>query len=322
MEEQIVYTALEKLHHIPGIRSHWEQKGVLDGLLNLTIDGKQYFFTVKVQTEPRAYQLPLIEAYHQRYENFLLIAGHLFPKIKEQLQQNGIAYLEANGNIFLHKDGLFLLVDTHSTFQLNKKNSNRAFTKTGLKVVFYLLQHQDAIHLTQRELARKTHVGLGTIPQVIKGLKKTGYLIALNNKTYEWENRMSLLERWIAEYATTLKPKLQKERYTFKNDWRNIPFDTAKTVWGGEPAADLLTNHLRPEKFLIYTQESRMELIKNYRLIPDKNGEIEVLDMFWPKNEYVTAPPLLVYADLRLEGGKRNKETAEKIYDEYIQPNL
>jgi hypothetical protein len=65
-----------------------------------------------------------------------------------------------------------------------------------------------------------------------------------------------------------------------------------------------------------------MDLIKNYRLMPDKNGEIEVLDMFWNPTEGKTAPPLLVYTELMLEGGKRNKETAEKIYNEYIQPNL
>ncbi|MDD4729925.1 MAG: type IV toxin-antitoxin system AbiEi family antitoxin [Dysgonamonadaceae bacterium] len=29
-----------------------------------------------------------------------------------------------------------------------------------------------------------------------------------------------------------------------------------------------------------------------------------------------------MYADLLLEGGKRNNETAEIIYNEYIQPNL
>jgi hypothetical protein len=189
-------------------------------------------------------------------------------------------------------------------------------------VLFYLLQHKEAINLTQRELADMTDVGLGNIPQVIEGLKETGYLIPLNNKTYVWENRKALLERWVAEYATILRPKLVKERYALKGTWQEIKFDNYKTVWGGEPAADILTNHLRPEKFLIYTKENRMNMIKNHRLMPDKNGEVEVLDMFWNKNYGKTAPPIVVYADLMLEGGKRNKETAVKIYNEYIEPNI
>jgi len=65
-----------------------------------------------------------------------------------------------------------------------------------------------------------------------------------------------------------------------------------------------------------------MDLIKNYGLIPGDDGEIEVLEMFWKPEYGKTAPLLLVYADLLLEGGKRNKETAENIYHDHIQPNL
>lgn len=32
---------------------------------------------------------------------------------------------------------------------------------------------------------------------------------------------------------------------------------------GGEPAADILTNHLRPEKVIIYTKDNRIDLIKD-----------------------------------------------------------
>jgi len=60
-----------------------------------------------------------------------------------------------------------------------------------------------------------------------------------------------------------LKPKLIKERYAIKDQWRNISFNTSKTAWGGEPAADILTNHLRPEKVIIYTKDNRIDLIKD-----------------------------------------------------------
>lgn len=322
MEQEIVHIALENLNQITGIYALWRNKEPLDGVLEITFNGLKHTFTVEAKREVRTHQLQQVEDYFQRYEDFLLVANRIFPKIKEELRQKGIPYLEGNGNIFLKKKGLFLFVDTQKPLDIEKTKGNRAFTKTGLKVLFYLLQHKEAINLTQRELADKADVGLGNIPQVIDGLKETGYLIPFNNKTYVWENRKALLDRWVEEYTTTLKPKLIKERYTLKGPWQDINFDTDKTVWGGEPAADILTNYLRPEKFLIYTRENRMDLIKNYRLMPGKNGEVEVLDMFWKINDGKTAPPILVYADLILEGGKRNKETAEKIYNEYIQPNL
>jgi hypothetical protein len=322
MKQEIVNIALENMCKNIDLQVAYENNGQLDGALKMAYNGQRYSFTIEIKRELRAHQLHKVEEYYKHYENYLLVANHIFPKIKEELREKGIPYLEANGNIFLKKKKLFLFVDTQKPLDIEKNKGNRAFTKTGLKVLFYLLQHKEAINLTQRELAEEVNVALGNIPQVIEGLKETGYLIPLNNKTYTWQNRKALLERWIAEYTTVLKPKLFKEKYALKGNWGKIQFDNHKTVWGGEPAADIITNHLRPEKFIIYTKENRIDLIKNYKLMPDKNGEIEVLEMFWKPTEGKTAPPLLVYAELMMEGGKRNKETAEKIYYEYIQPNL
>lgn len=322
MEEEIVDIAIQNLNQITGIHACWRHNGHLDGVLETTFNGLKYNFTVEVKREVRTYQLQQVEDYFHRYDDFLLLANRIFPKIKEELRQKGIPYLEASGNIFLKKKGMFLFVDTQKPLDFGKNKGNRAFTKTGLKVLFYLLQHKEAINLTQRELADRADVGLGTIPQVIEGLKETGYLIPLNSKTYVWEKRKALLERWVTEYPIRLRPKLIRERYTIKGQWQDIRFNTDNTVWGGEPGADILTNHLRPEKFMIYSRESRMDLIKNYGLMPDMHGEVEVLDMFWKNNDWKIAPPIVLYADLVLEGGKRNKETAEKIYNEYIRPNL
>ena len=322
MNQEIIDIALENLDQIFDIQAFYRNEGPLDGVLDLTFNGNKRRFTVEVKREVGTHLLTQMEDYYQRHEDFLLVALRIFPKIKAKLRQRGIPYLEGNGNLFLKKKDLFLFIDTQKPLDIEKKGGNRAFTKTGLKVLFYLLQHKEAVNLPQRELAEEVGVALGNIPQVIEGLKETGFLIQLNNKTYAWENRKGLLERWIAEYETVLRPKLLKERYTLKSDWHILPLDGNHSVWGGEPAADILTNHLRPEKFILYTKENRTDLIKNYKLMPDKNGDTEVLEMFWKNKNLKTAPPLLVYADLMIEGGKRNKETAEKIYDEYIGPNL
>lgn len=322
MNQEIIHIAIENLKQTAGIKAFWKAKGPLDGVFDFTVNDHKYTFVIDVKNEIRAHQLQQFTDFNNSHKYFLLVANRIFPKIKEELRQRGISYLEANGNVFIKKEGVFVFVDTQKPLNIDKSRGNRAFTKTGLKVLFYLLQHKDAINLTQRELAEKTDVGLGNIPQVIDGLKETGFLIPLNKRTFLWENRKGLLDRWAAEYATVLRPKLKKQRFALKGQWQNLKFDNNKTLWGGEPAADILTNHLRPEKFLIYTIENRMELIKKYRLVPDNNGEIEVLEMFWkPQNEQ-TVPPILVYTDLITAGGKRNMETAEKIYHEFIQPNF
>lgn len=80
---------------------------------------------------------------------------------------------------------------------------------------------------------------------------------------------------------------------------------------------------MRPEKFILYTKETTRDLIINYRLIPDDEGEIKVYEMFWTTNfNSNTAPKELVYADLMINDDKRSNETAKLIFNEYIQPNI
>jgi len=322
MKNELVHIAIENLQNNAGIDAIWQNNGPLDGIIAVYINGQPLNYVVEIKKELRNHHLQQIEDHFNRFEHFLILAKRIFPKIKEELRQKGIPYLEANGNVFIKRDNVFLFVDTRQPLIEEKNKGNRAFTKTGLKVLFYLLQHKDAIHLTQRELAEKANVGLGNIPQVIDGLKQTGYLVPLNKNEFLWEKRGKLLERWLDHYATDLRPKLKKERYTLNKDWRLLNLNPKKTVWGGEAGADLLTNYLRPEKFILFTKENRIDLIINYNLMPDKNGEVEVLEMFWEQNDEKMAPPLLIYADLMLEGGKRNNETAKIIYHEYLEPNL
>ena len=61
----------------------------------------------------------------------------------------------------------------------------------------------------------------------------------------------------------------------------------------------------------------------NYKLVPDKDGEIFVYEMFWnTKFNDKTVPNQLVYTDLMITNGKRCKETAKMIFDERIKPNI
>ena len=323
MENEIIHKAIDNLQETLGINADWHKNGPLDGLLKITIDGRRLEFVVEVKRELRQHQIYQLIDYHKQYKNLIVIAAHIFPKIKEELRNLGIAYLEGNANIYIRQKNTYCFIDTNKKVGVKKDKANRAFTKTGLKVVFHLLLNRKLVNQTQREIAEKAKVGLGNIPQVINGLKTTGYLIPLNDKEYLWEKREELLDRWINEYATELRPKLKKENYTLRGNWQDLKLNNTMTVWGGEPAADILTRHLRPEKFILYTKENQVNLMKNYRLMPNEEGEIEVLELFWNgENHQKTAPPLLVYAELMLEGGKRNKETAQMIYDEYIQSEL
>ncbi|MEQ9582509.1 MAG: type IV toxin-antitoxin system AbiEi family antitoxin, partial [Arenibacter sp.] len=67
--------------------------------------------------------------------------------------------------------------------------------------------------------------------------------------------------------------------------------------------------------------EPRNKLMKNYRLVPDEGGNVKIYEKFWKDNteEKEAVHPLLAYADLIMKGDRRCTETAEKIYNEYLQ---
>ena len=127
-------------------------------------------------------------------------------------------------------------------------------------------------------------------------------------------------------YQDKLKPALLIGTFRFIKEedyknWPNLTFKEGKTWWGGEPGGDILTNYLRPEEFTIYTEEKRTDLIKNYKLIPDEKGNIKVFQKFWQYKDAgnKVIPPVLVYIDLMNTGDRRCIETAQRIYEKYLQ---
>lgn len=323
MKEEILNTALANLKKSTAIKAKKGKRKSLDGLIYLLIDNEEIELIAIVKRELRLHQLQAIKDYYKTNKNIIIVAENIFPKIKVQLREIGVAYLETNGNLFLKTNKKYILIDTNKKSKVKKERSNRAFTKTGLKVLFQFLIKPHLINKTYREIANEANVGLGSIPQIINGLKATNYLIEVENKNYIWNNQEELINRWINYYVTELRPKLIIGKYKIPKQWKDLKLNKAMSVWGGEPAGDILTNYLRPETFILYTKESKVNLIKNYKLMPKEDGELEILEMFWKKNdESITAPPLLVYAELMIVGGKRNEEIAKKILNEYIKPNL
>ncbi len=330
-EKDILNNALHNLGKVMPINWDWKtidnNKDIgIDGELEILINNLKVQFIVKVKKDVNNHQLFNILNYKNKFNNFLLIAAKLYPKTKKELRDNEINYIEENGNVYINKNNIFLYIDTNKTIKAQKTKGNRAFTKTGLKVIFHFLLDPKLMNKTQREIAEVANVGLGNIPQIINGLLETNLILKLNKNEYVFNNYEELLNKWITEFDQTLRPTIFKQRFRFQNknqDWREVQFNKDKTVWGGEPAGDLLTNYLRPEKFTLYTTETTKDLMLNYRLLPDDDGEIWVYDMFWNTNfNDKTAPKQLVYADLMITEDKRCKETAKLIFNEYIQPNI
>lgn len=326
-EQQLLQLAIENLKQLTGLTVMWTDcvDNQCDGVLEMIINQQRIVLFANIKQEIRNHQLPKLLNFTLPQKPVIIIANNIFPKIKEELRQHNIAYLEANGNVFIKENGVFLWVETQKKYQPENKKVNRAFTKTGLKVVFQCLLDEQFVNKTYREIAEIANVGLGNVNYIMNGLKEMNYLIKLNHDEYKLLNRKELLDKWLVAYNEKLRPTLKIGTFRFVNiddfiNWKNIKLNTEKTCWGAEPAGDILTDYLRPEKMVLYTNESRNEIIKNYKLIPDIKGNVEVYTKFWncPEVTMQIAPPLLVYTDLMNENDKRCRETALKIHEQYL----
>lgn len=330
-EQEIIHLALENLQKQTHIQGWWEpavQKR-FDGQVTLNLNSRNIRYYVEIKNELRNHHLQKIETLNREYPPFMVVAGRLFPKIKEELRNQNIAYLEANGNMFLKNNDFLVWIDANEPIPAETKTGSRAFTKTGLKVLFLFLLDDTWINKPYRQIAEQTGTGIGNITNIITGLKQDGFLLPVAKNEYKLNNKKELLNKWVVAYDLRLKPALKIGTFRFLkeedfNNWKNLPLQPGKTWWGDEPAGDILTNYLRPAELTLYTNETRSDLIKNYRLIPDEKGNVKAYQKFWKQDEEKgnTVPPLLVYTDLMNANDRRRTETAQKIYDEFLQNKL
>lgn len=327
MNQAILEKALANLPPEIGYKTEWETY-VPDN--NFRVDAKVTFNPQKNKTivrnaeikkEIRKHHIPPLKELQERVGPIMLVAERLYPNIKKLLNEAGIDWMDIAGNIHLEEGETLIWIDRHTTTPIQQKK-NRAFTKTGLKVVFLFLHEETWLNKTYREIAEAADVALGNIKHVLDGLKEHEFVYAKNKNVLKLKNREKLLDQWITVFADELKPRIQKGRYNFINkeaeqNWKNLPLDE-QDHWGGEPAADLLTNDLKPMGYILYTQKNRAELMKKFKLMPDENGKVEIREPYWTvENELPNiAPRLVVYTDLMVTGDPRNIKIAEEIYAE------
>lgn len=300
----------------------------LDAEILLKRDGHQFMYNALIKNEIRNHQLQKLWELQARYKPVIVIAHRIFPKIKEALRDMDIDYIEANGNCYINNPDMFIYIKGNKN-TVEQTPITRAFTKTGLRVIYQYLIDPNLINAPYREVAQRTGVATGTITYVKNELKELGFLIGINQYEEQLIDAEELFKRWVDAYGKVLKPTLHIQNYRFvdeefRHNWQHL-LTNNKTVWGGEPAANLYNNYLFPEILTIYTNENQIDLMKRFRLVPDPNGYIHVYEKFWDNffhQENRTTHPYLTYADLLSTGNARCIETANMIYKDTIHDKL
>lgn len=259
----------------------------------------------------------------------IAIAKFIASDIARELKEKKINYIDRAGNAFIKQDELLIYITGQKPDKPANFNQSRAFQESGIKLIFQLLTQPDDLQLSYRNLAEKTGIALGSVSIIIKELEDLRYVVKTKNSRY-LKNKKELLERWILAYNDVLRPRLLKKRFRFSNNdaynkWQDLPLNviSGRNIWGGEPGASILTKQLQPQNFTIYTDGGWQSVASALKLIPDNEGDVEILAIFWKKYERLTnqsiAPTIIILAELMSSGKERNIQTAKTIIENELQ---
>ena len=259
----------------------------------------------------------------------LIVAKYIAAEITSEFKVLGINYLDVAGNVFIKHGNVFLFISGQKSKRIATFKQSRAFQESGIKLIFNLLKTPENLQLSYRTLSELTDVSIGSVSNIMQELESLNFVLKTKAKRV-LKNKKDLLDRWIIAYNDVLRPRILRKKMRFVKDtelanWKSIPLNRMDGVcqWGGEPAGALKTDYLSPEKFTLYTTLNWQNLINELNMVPDENGNIEVLSIFWATdkntNTEQTVPAVLIYADLISSGFSRNIETADLILENELQ---
>lgn len=336
-EEQILLPVLARFTEITGIesrvlRTSEGKKASFDAVIEISRGTQNYILEADVKTEIRTAALSTILNKQKATDRKLLMVSMYIPSpMKDELKAHGISYIEGSGNCYIETRGIYIYVNDQKGPPLKISEETKLWAPSGMKFLFAILMDQELLNSSYRNIAYTAGVALGNIGNFINEIKREGYVIVGTRQKQETlllENRAMLVEKWADMYRTVLRPKQMVGKFRFNNhegrsNWHNHVAADLGIYWGGETAGAILTKYLSPQIYTIYSNGDRFELMRKLKIVPDQNGDVELLRPFWNEEVFSrdgdTVPPLLAYAELISSFDSRNRETAMRVKDKYVK---
>jgi hypothetical protein len=262
----------------------------------------------------------------------MLVADYINPNMADKLRRENIQFLDLAGNVHINMPPVYVFVKgnkpKNKIIKINTA-TGIAFGVAGLRVVFLLLCNNEYVNKPYRNIAEKAGVALGTVAKIFEDLKAMGFVVErAGTKNRRLGNKHKLFERWVENYPDKLRVKLYLGEFIAeKNEWwKTFQVQGVNGLWGGEVAAALKTDYLKPQDVTVYIPEDekhkllqKAKLRKAHQFDIATGNTVKVYKKFWLLDEDVrTVPDILIYADLIATADPRNIEVANKIYTDYI----
>jgi hypothetical protein len=294
--------------------------GFTDGELSLVVNGDHYDFYVAVKNIHRKENLELL--LEEASSNTLLICNRLTPYLVQMCIENKLNFIDTAGNIKITHEGLHLWVESQKS-KTQKASDNEAKThKLGegsAKLLFAILSQPEILNYSYREMVEYANISLGMVSKGL-GILEAESLISLgkNRRILDAERMLAI---WVDVYRLSIRPKLGGIRLEFNGNWQDLPIQEGDDYWGGEAAAESLTQYLHPEDLQLFTCLPLQKKLAQLNCRPHPEGHLWLVPAFWGiKLEWtVKSQALLAVAELEASKDSRNIEVARMLYEKHLQ---
>lgn len=260
----------------------------------------------------------------------LLFAPAISPQLGDRLEHLGVSFVDRAGNCYLNLGGKHVarIQGRRTTV---RAASEKALRAPAYRALFALLADPPLISATVRVLAEAAGVSRQAAHDIRPRLEALGFAYSAN-KRFGWTPRVQskALELFLSGYVTTLRPQLMIGRYRTQI---SVPQQLEEHIeraltpddeirWGGAAAAMRLSRYYRGDRTVVHADKLGKDFLKRIKAIPDRNGPLELLHFPGPLGQrgatQDTAHPLLVYAELIVEGHDRATEAAQLLREQWL----
>ena len=331
VDAAIEEAAVDRLLDLPGLR-------IVRTASGLEVTGpagsRQTYQTVPVRSISRA----MVGALASRPARSLsedtrdLIVGSVIgPSAADALRAADLEYADGVGNAYLNSPAAYVLVCGRRAPAHTRTSGG--LTPADLKVLLAILTNPVALSRGYRELAPVAGVSVGAVSGAIKRLRSRGVIIGTRPRLKDFDAALSTFE---LGYADRLRPRLQPARMTTGSQSMDelrerigkafAQHPEAELALSGELGAAVAGADLVAAAATIHTSWPYRRLLAGLRLKPSVTGEVTLLRRIGPVDvspvvgRPALANPILIRAELLVQGGERQLQAAHQLLELIPRP--
>ena len=299
---------------------------------------------VRLQTPKGAFELwaevkrthltrPLVDAVLGRTQigvrkDWMLLAPHIGTEIGRHLRENRANYVDAAGNCFLVL-GQEYIAYVEGRRPERKAPMDRGIRGPGHQILFTVLARPELLNAPVRILAEAAGVGKTAAAETVNRLDQEA-IVGVDHERRRLLRVQPLRDRWLAGYATTVRPRLLMGRFHTNDPGpeareERIERELGETTtwaWGGGAAAMRLTGHYHGPHTILHLEHPLPNVGKRLKAIPARDGPLIILGVpgriAFEGAKPRTVHPLLVYTELLATGDERAREAAQEVWNRYL----